>query len=554
MTNGPRIIISATDNTQAAFRSVKQSLGGVQSAAATVRQALGAIGVGISVGAIVTGLTRAAGAAIQYGDEIAKATAKTGVGAQAFSELAYAARQNDVSLQALGTAFKKLQTTISQAGSGTKTAQDAFRALGIEFEQFRRLSPDRQFETIAEQISRLKDPADRTRAAVELFGRAGADLLPLFEQGAKGIRALREEAIRTGRSLTEDQVKKLAEADLAIKGLTASWESFARTLTAKVAPSLTNVLNQLQGINTPETDQANRAELQKLLNAPRWQRGIFALSGNEADARRELEQIEARMRQRRVLAVSRQPSGGASPPGFLPDPDKPGKDDPLSGLGEVGIYSREIFNFANAQAAAFSAFSASANEDLRKNVQDLTNETTRMLGTMTVETEQAVSAWAAFAEQGARNIQDSFAQFLFDPFSDGLKGMVQGFVDSIRQMLAQYLAFQAITGLGGALSGSSNPFISSVGSFLTGKRALGGPVTAGGAYLVGEAGPELFVPRSSGQIVPNGAMGGVTMNYTIDARGADADRIMAVLPPLLRQTEQRTVARVQELLQRGRLA
>lgn len=43
---------------------------------------------------------------------------------------------------------------------------------------------------------------------------------------------------------------------------------------------------------------------------------------------------------------------------------------------------------------------------------------------------------------------------------------------------------------------------------LSGARAGGGPVDAGLAYLVGERGPELFVPQTSGSIVPNGAMAG----------------------------------------------
>jgi hypothetical protein len=41
-----------------------------------------------------------------------------------------------------------------------------------------------------------------------------------------------------------------------------------------------------------------------------------------------------------------------------------------------------------------------------------------------------------------------------------------------------------------------------------GKRAGGGPVSMGGAYLVGEGGPELFVPNSNGYVVPNGGSGG----------------------------------------------
>lgn len=54
---------------------------------------------------------------------------------------------------------------------------------------------------------------------------------------------------------------------------------------------------------------------------------------------------------------------------------------------------------------------------------------------------------------------------------------------------------------------------------LFGKRAGGGPVSSGAPYLVGERGPELFVPSSAGQVVPNYAMGGATTvnNYNIQA-------------------------------------
>jgi len=49
------------------------------------------------------------------------------------------------------------------------------------------------------------------------------------------------------------------------------------------------------------------------------------------------------------------------------------------------------------------------------------------------------------------------------------------------------------------------------------RRAGGGPVTAGGTFMVGELGPELFVPSGSGQIVPNNALGGSTINITVNA-------------------------------------
>ena len=60
---------------------------------------------------------------------------------------------------------------------------------------------------------------------------------------------------------------------------------------------------------------------------------------------------------------------------------------------------------------------------------------------------------------------------------------------------------------------SKDAFVSGVGLGVTSgaggfeKRASGGPVSAGDAFLVGERGPELFVPRSGGSIVSNGQLG-----------------------------------------------
>jgi len=73
----------------------------------------------------------------------------------------------------------------------------------------------------------------------------------------------------------------------------------------------------------------------------------------------------------------------------------------------------------------------------------------------------------------------------------------------------------------------NNPLVRGLGSLIDsafgGFRAAGGSVSAGTPYVVGERGAELFVPSSSGTIVPNNAMGGSTINITvngaIDAEG-----------------------------------
>lgn len=81
-------------------------------------------------------------------------------------------------------------------------------------------------------------------------------------------------------------------------------------------------------------------------------------------------------------------------------------------------------------------------------------------------------------------------------------------VDSILADITRLLARQAILAIFNALSGGTSGAFGSVLTSLAGARADGGPVTGGKSYLVGERGPELFTPPTSGNIVPNSALQG----------------------------------------------
>jgi hypothetical protein len=154
--------------------------------------------------------------------------------------------------------------------------------------------------------------------------------------------------------------------------------------------------------------------------------------------------------------------------------------------------------------------------------------------------EQAVSQMQEFAKSAAQNIQSAFAEFLFDPFKGGLKGMLSSFLDVTRRMLAELAAQQILGAIFGSFAGGTG-FMASFAKAITG-RASGGPVSKNTPYIVGERGPELFVPGSSGGIVPNNAMmgGGMTVApvYNIDARGATAD-LQSALPGILQENNRR---------------
>lgn len=183
------------------------------------------------------------------------------------------------------------------------------------------------------------------------------------------------------------------------------------------------------------------------------------------------------------------------------------------------------------------------------------NETIPAVEILEMETGRTTDTMVEMARQAARNMQDAFAEFLFNPFEDGVNGMVKAFLDAIRRMLANQAALKLFSFLKGLVNpGDSIEEIDL--STLPKPRALGGPVTGGDPFLVGERGPELFVPGSSGMVIPNNrlqAAAGVNINIgPIDASGADADRILATLPPMLEQAVQESVGRMYELRDKGR--
>ena len=122
-------------------------------------------------------------------------------------------------------------------------------------------------------------------------------------------------------------------------------------------------------------------------------------------------------------------------------------------------------------------------------------------------------------------------------FADFLQGIASMLFNIGKQIIAQYIAigiartFAGIPGTGGgsvgALYGPGAPSAVAGGGIFSGAgpfqfRAAGGPVSAGRPYLVGERGPELFMPRTSGSIYPNDAMGmgGANIVVNVDAGGS----------------------------------
>jgi phage-related minor tail protein len=101
-----------------------------------------------------------------------------------------------------------------------------------------------------------------------------------------------------------------------------------------------------------------------------------------------------------------------------------------------------------------------------------------------------------------------------------VRGMVSAIMADLSRLAVRQFVSAPLRGLVGGALGS---LMGGLG--FGGFRALGGPVTPGRGYVVGERGPELFVPRQPGAVLPHGAGGGApSVVFNITARDADSFR------------------------------
>jgi hypothetical protein len=116
----------------------------------------------------------------------------------------------------------------------------------------------------------------------------------------------------------------------------------------------------------------------------------------------------------------------------------------------------------------------------------------------------------------------------------GIGAVISTVVDLVASLVR---GFQNVVKFGQAVGGA----IGAVGGFLGfgGNRALGGPVSGNTAYVVGERGPELFVPQGSGTIIPNGGGGrGTTINLTVNG-AIDAEGTARTIIDVLNRSQAR---------------
>ncbi len=119
-------------------------------------------------------------AVFDVGSEVQVLSQRTGIAAGRVYQMGKAFRSVGVESDKLAPSIVRMQVKLSAAAGGSEMAAAEFQTLGLNFRSLLSQSPDQQFNRIAVAIAKIRDPTARGAAAVSIFGKAGAELLPLF--------------------------------------------------------------------------------------------------------------------------------------------------------------------------------------------------------------------------------------------------------------------------------------------------------------------------------------------------------------------------------------
>lgn len=555
--------------------------------------------------------------AVELGDEMGKLADKTGLTASAASQLARVFKQNDLDNETLTNSFRKMQVELSKGSI-------VFKQLGLSAEDLKRVAPDKAFEIIAKRINEIVDPADRARAAIEIFGKTGTELLPVMKQN---IAELRKEL----GGLSDSDIARLQNADEAFKKLSMLKESFwssAAVAVERFAESIhlikPEALDPLQGKLADVNAGVERT--QKLideLTLRRTRAGALRIADEDVgDAvvragRSNLNIKQLREAMTNLIAEREKLNNAIADAAKKPvsDPDLCGNTTPaaekvaqsyakqLEQWNQLTMTEgeRALAQFESQTAAIDKLLKARAitvevaghrnmaaweqylvlphsamkvpdiempdfidREKIERDIEDFNRGLGKSLGVY----EEAEKRADAITNELHRSITSAFSDMFYN-LGSGANSFADDMVNAFKRVLANAATMQLFDllaqlgsdwktkGDSGSANGGGNGWMSAVGGFLGSifGRAGGGSVNSGRAYLVGEQGPELFMPGMSGGIVPNHQLAGGGFTYSlvfnVDARGATQDAVK-LLPSAMKQASDDAVSRMLQMRQEGR--
>ena len=180
---------------------------------------------------------------VQVGSAFDDMAQRTGVAVEALSTLSYAAKLSDTSIEAVQGGLMKMAKFMGDLRGGSGEAAKKLEAFGISATQILAASPEQQFKLFADAIAAIEDPSERAAAAMEIFGKGAGELLPLLQQGGKGIEALQDRGLEFGAFMSTEVAQSAAQLGEEIDNLVTAFTGLAVKIGYVLSEALIPLVN-----------------------------------------------------------------------------------------------------------------------------------------------------------------------------------------------------------------------------------------------------------------------------------------------------------------------
>lgn len=246
----------ATEESESAFRKLADTVGesvtemnekleGFSRAVATVQKSFALLGEVAILGFVGEKIADLAKEFAEFAEQTEIASQKTGLSTNAVQELGFAAKMTGVSAEGMNQALMRVSRAQTEAVGGSKQLQAVFEAVGLSAKQLEDMSLDQVLEKVADKFESTEDGSTKAAIAMQLFGRQGADLIPLLDKGSSGIDELRQKAEELGIVMGGEDVEAGAKLNEKLKEMDAQMAAIKLRAGSELAPAFLQIVNAM---------------------------------------------------------------------------------------------------------------------------------------------------------------------------------------------------------------------------------------------------------------------------------------------------------------------
>jgi hypothetical protein len=482
------------------------------------RTAGGFVAIGAAAAAASAGVWKMGTAFGNFADSAAEGAATLGTDANFLLSVRYAASQVGASAEMADKALSELNIRMVEAGEDGNKTGEALSELGLNIGKLQKMDTASQFATISQAFSKYTGSVNKAKIATDIFGKAGRKIPNLLNLGKEGLQGYAQAAQDAGYLLSDSDMLMGDAFDEAMGQFNLALQGSQNIIGRELLPVLTELMTSL-GSFIRENAPNIKAVAQEFGG---WLKTNGPIIGTQI----------------RDMAKSLVEMGKAAWP-FIESVG--GVKAILTGIATIAFLPT-IAAVASLGASFITAVPAviKLTTGLWGMAAGATGIIPAIGGAATALWGMATAGWAAIAPLlpaiaigaaiiggltllalGIKNVVenwDSYSAKLYEVwditkvFSGGIYDSIAGAFDRLTGKIGAWFGWvrEKFVGLGssikGVFTGGDSP------APIDGARASGGPVSAGKNYLVGERGPEIFSPSSSGSIIPNHRAGGSVSN------------------------------------------